>query len=110
MFGGRPPSRFRDKASFRRFQSGFYRLENASKTMEGIGRRAPKTFSAVYSIPARCLLGQLATYMYTQPTTSLEWMKVFDAAIMHGSGMLISSITAGDEATQNTTQNYHSHC
>ena len=41
-FGGRPPSRFRVTASFRLFQSGFYRLGSASKTMEGIVRRAPK--------------------------------------------------------------------
>ena len=51
-FGGRPSSRFRVTASFRCFQSGFYQLENASKTMEGIGRRAPKRSQAMR---ARCL-------------------------------------------------------
>ena len=53
-FGARPPSRVRVTASFRRFQSGFYHLENASKTTEGIGRRAPKRSQGVYSMRARC--------------------------------------------------------
>ncbi len=55
MFRGRPTSRFRVTASFRRFQSGFYHLENASKTMEGIVRRAPKRSQGVYSMRAICL-------------------------------------------------------
>ncbi len=54
-FAGRPPSRFRVTVSFERFQSGFYHLENASKTTEGIGRRAPKRSQGVYSMRARCL-------------------------------------------------------
>ena len=42
-------------ASFRLFQSVFYRLGNASKTMEGIVRRASTRDMHSYSMKSRCL-------------------------------------------------------